>query len=244
MQDPRFQFGSGSQLPTLGCVVILASLCLVCMMPVLLVSTMQTAIERLHLSAPAATLAVVGIFLGGLVNIPVYQLDRSEAEHTIDMKAMFGVPGMAPRFEQVRRGTVVAVNLGGCVVPLALVVVQVAHIVATGGWVLVAAAGITAANVIACWRLAQPVPGIGIRMPALVSALVAVGGTWILLGAADLELYRAPVAFTAGVLGPLVGADLMHLGDLSKVSVGMLSIGGAGTFDGIVLSGVLAALVA
>ncbi|MEZ6069110.1 MAG: DUF1614 domain-containing protein [Pirellulales bacterium] len=152
--------------------------------------------------------------------------------------------GHGARFEQVRRGTVVAVNLGGCVVPLALVVVQVAHIVATGGWVLVAAAGITAANVIACWRLAQPVPGIGIRMPALVSALVAVGGTWILLGAADLELYRAPVAFTAGVLGPLVGADLMHLGDLSKVSVGMLSIGGAGTFDGIVLSGVLAALVA
>jgi uncharacterized membrane protein len=48
----------------------------------------------------------------------------------------------------------------------------------------------------------------------------------------------------AGVLGPLVGADLLNLRRFSRVSVGMLSIGGAGTFDGIVLSGVLAALLA
>jgi uncharacterized membrane protein len=213
-------------------------------MPVLLVNTMHTAIERLHLSGPAATLAVVGIFLGSLVNIPVYQLDRDDEEHTIDMTAVFGMPGMAPQFERVRRGTLIAVNLGGCVVPSALAVVQMSHIIAAGGWVLAASAGITLTNVIVCWRLAQPVAGVGIRLPALASALVAVGGTWVLLGATDLELYRAPVAFTAGVLGPVVGADLFHLGDLSRVSVGMLSIGGAGTFDGIVLSGVLAALVA
>ena len=54
----------------------------------------------------------------------------------------------------------------------------------------------------------------------------------------------APVAFVAGVLGPLVGADLMLLKDITRVSAGMLSIGGAGTFDGIVLSGMLAALLA
>jgi uncharacterized membrane protein len=52
------------------------------------------------------------------------------------------------------------------------------------------------------------------------------------------------VAFVAGVLGPLIGADLFHLKDISRVSAGILSIGGAGTFDGIVLSGILAALLA
>ena len=51
-------------------------------------------------------------------------------------------------------------------------------------------------------------------------------------------------AFTAGVAGPLVGADLLHLRDLARTPVGIMSIGGAGTFDGIILSGVLAALLA
>jgi uncharacterized membrane protein len=41
----------------------------------------------------------------------------------------------------------------------------------------------------------------------------------------------------------LIGADLLHLKDITRVSVGMLSIGGAGTFDGIVLSAVLATVL-
>ena len=65
----------------------------------------------------------------------------------------------------------------------------------------------------------QPVAGRGIREPV-------------------------PIAFTAGVAGPIIGADLLHLKDLPDTPVGVMSIGGAGTFDGIVLSGVLAALLA
>jgi uncharacterized membrane protein len=56
---------------------------------------------------------------------------------------------------------------------------------------------------------------------------------------------QAPrIAFVAGVLGPLVGADLMHLRDAAKLGSGVISMGGAGTFDGIVLSGVVAAYLA
>jgi uncharacterized membrane protein len=85
---------------------------------------------------------------------------------------------------------------------------------------------------------------VGIAMPGFVAALTAVAGTWILLWPAPYAELRAPVAFVAGVAGPLIGADLLHLKDITKVSAGMLSIGGAGTFDGIVLSGVLAAVLA
>jgi uncharacterized membrane protein len=53
-----------------------------------------------------------------------------------------------------------------------------------------------------------------------------------------------PVAFVAGVLGPLIGADLLHLRDIEKIATGIASIGGAGTFDGIVLSGIVAAYLA
>jgi uncharacterized membrane protein len=52
------------------------------------------------------------------------------------------------------------------------------------------------------------------------------------------------IAYVAGNLGPLVGADLLHLKEILRVPAGMLSFGGAGTFDGIVLSGILAALLA
>jgi uncharacterized membrane protein len=54
----------------------------------------------------------------------------------------------------------------------------------------------------------------------------------------------APVAFIAGVAGPLIGADLLHLKEIEQSAVGIASIGGAGTFDGIVLSGIVAAYLA
>jgi uncharacterized membrane protein len=81
-------------------------------------------------------------------------------------------------------------------------------------------------------------------MPGFVAALTAVTTTWLLLAGPGETPYRPPVAFVAGVLGPLVGADLLHLRDITRVPVGILSIGGAGTFDGIVLSGFLATLLA
>jgi uncharacterized membrane protein len=53
-----------------------------------------------------------------------------------------------------------------------------------------------------------------------------------------------PVAFIIGVVGPLVGADRLHLRDLEVNAIGVVSVGGAGTFDGIVLSGIVAAYLA
>jgi uncharacterized membrane protein len=50
----------------------------------------------------------------------------------------------------------------------------------------------------------------------------------------------ASPAYIAGVAGPLIGVDLLHLKGIEQSTVGMASIGGAGTFDGIVLSGIVA----
>jgi uncharacterized membrane protein len=47
-----------------------------------------------------------------------------------------------------------------------------------------------------------------------------------------------------GVLGPLIGADLLHLRDIEALETGIACIGGTGTFDGIVLSGFVAAYLA
>jgi uncharacterized membrane protein len=56
--------------------------------------------------------------------------------------------------------------------------------------------------------------------------------------------HATPVAFAAGTFGPLVGADLRHLGEIEQLETGMVSIGGAGTFDGIILSGIVALYLA
>jgi uncharacterized membrane protein len=93
---------------------------------------------------------------------------------------------------------------------------------------------------VVCYLLARPVPGIGIAIPGFVPPLVSAASALLL--APD---QAAPVAFVAGVVGSLVGADLLHLKDVYRIATtGMASIGGAGTFDGIVLSGIMAAYLA
>jgi uncharacterized membrane protein len=46
-----------------------------------------------------------------------------------------------------------------------------------------------------------------------------------------------------GVVGVLIGADLLNLGKVSKLGAPILSIGGAGTFDGIFLTGLISVLL-
>lgn len=52
----------------------------------------------------------------------------------------------------------------------------------------------------------------------------------------------APVAYIAGVWGTLVGADLLNLHRIRELGAHVLSIGGAGAFDGIFLVGIVAAI--
>ncbi len=228
--------------PALGCFVMGAVLLFLVLMPFLFVDMMHTALMRLHLTPGAALLAVLAIFLGSLVNIPVYRFEREQVLRVPPSIAMWGPWWLSPQFQEVHYETIVAVNLGGCVVPVLIAVWQMLFLAAAGSAVLLVTLYVTAVNIAVCYYVARPVPGIGIMMPGLISPLVSILLTWVFLPVDSVE--RASVAFVAGVLGPLVGADLLHLKDISKIPTAILSIGGAGTFDGIVLSGLLAALLA
>jgi uncharacterized membrane protein len=90
-----------------------------------------------------------------------------------------------------------------------------------------------------CHQLASPVPGLGIALPVFVPAIASA------TVASLLSLRRAaPLAYIGGSLGTLVGADLLNLGRVQGLGAPLVSIGGAGTFDGIFLTGVLAVLIA
>jgi uncharacterized membrane protein len=92
-------------------------------------------------------------------------------------------------------------------------------------------------NIMLCYLLAKPVPQVGLTLPVFIPDLAAAVSALLL--APDMA---ASVAFCAGILGPVVEADILNLKQVSKTHVGMASIGGAGTFDCIVISGLLAVL--
>jgi len=87
--------------------------------------------------------------------------------------------------------------------------------------------------------LAQPVPGVGIAVPTFVPALTAAISAWVLS-----RRYAAPLAYIGGSMGTLIGADLLNLGRIQGLGAPVASIGGAGTFDGIFLTAILAVLIA
>ena len=55
---------------------------------------------------------------------------------------------------------------------------------------------------------------------------------------------EAPLADACGSLGTLIGADLLNLGKVAGLGAPIASIGGAGKFDGIFLSGLIGVLLA
>jgi len=187
---------------------------------------------RLGLDPAAAMLALAGSLLGSYVNIPVAELpaERLRLHDAVDF---FGMHYFAPTGAQWP-GTVVAVNLGGAVIPVVLSLYLLAR---HGLWALGAVATIVVT--LAVHSLATPVPGMGIAAPLIAPPLVAAATALILS-----RRYAAPLAYIAGSLGTLIGADLLNLDKLSGLGAPIASIGGAGTFDGIFLTGVIAVLIA
>ena len=217
---------------------IFVFLFLLVLFPLFFGGLMIGALAKLHLDPDMAFFLVFAIILGGAINIPVKHIPRDEEMPDWRFGA-YGLGGLFPQFQRQTRETVIAVNLGGCIIPTLIALYELRFVAEQGTEALTAAALAAAVNIFACYRLARPMPGVGIGMPALITPLIAAAVAMLL--APD---YAPPVAFIAGVAGPLIGTDLLHLKDISKISVGTLSIGGAGTFDGIILSGIVAAYLA
>lgn len=225
-------------MATLIWLSLLAALLLALLLPLLFAELMLASLDKLHLSGSSAGLLVIAVVLGGFVNIPVRRI-RHPVPLVRNPFAAYGLLDAGPRFRLLSAETVIAVNLGGCLIPLGLAAYETAWLATSRPHALGALAVAALVNIAVCYAIARPVPGVGITLPSLVPALVS----------ASLALLLAPhqappVAFVAGIAGPLVGADLLRLGKVADIPSGIVSIGGAGTFDGIVLSGIIAAYLA
>jgi uncharacterized membrane protein len=190
------------------------------------------AYEHLGLSRRAAMAVLFGALLGSGINIPVaeFPTQRVAGPRVVEF---FGMEYVVPTVA-VRGSTVVAVNVGGAVIPVLLVVYLVARY-GFGPRGLAALAVVT----VVTHLLARPVPGVGIALPPLLPALAAAGAALL------LDRRGAPrTAFIAGTLGTLIGADVLNLWGLQDLGAPVVSIGGAGTFDGVFLTGIIAVLLA
>ena len=177
------------------------------------------------------TLLVLSL-VGSGVNIPVAELPPERVLSGEEV-LFFGMRYVVPVVEDWPR-TVIAINVGGAVIPTLL---SLYLVVKNGLW----APSLVAVAVVAAivHALARPVRGVGIAVPGLVPPLVAA------TTALTMSRRSAPaLAYVAGSLGTLIGADLLNLGRIRGLGAPIASIGGAGTFDGIFMSGILAVLLA
>ncbi len=200
---------------------------------VLQIGILGYAYEKMGVSRSAAYAILLFSLLGASINIPIAELPGEEVVVTQRVYDNWGVPYLVPVMKQWP-GTVLAINVGGALIPTILSIYLVFKNQIYGPAIL----GVFAVSAVV-HVLAEPVEGMGISVPLFIppiaSAIVAK------LLSRD---YAAPLAYVSGCLGTLIGADLLNINTLGQLGASIASIGGAGTFDGVFLTGVLAVLLA
>jgi uncharacterized membrane protein len=187
---------------------------------------------RLGVSPGAALMLLFGSLIGSYFNIPITVLPGQTVQSG-QIVDYFGMQYVVP-YVVSSPGTVIAVNVGGAVIPTLMSTYLVLRYQL---WLKALIATVAIAFII--HMMATPVHGIGIAVPVFAPVVA----TAILAFILSRE-YAAPLAYIGGSMGTLIGADLLNLDKINGLGAPVASIGGAGTFDGIFLTGILAVLLA
>ncbi len=195
------------------------------------VGILQYVFESMGISRRYLLALLFFCLVGSYVNIPIAQFPGTH-ERTGQVVEFFGMEYVVPVVVN-SPGTILAINVGGAIIPCVLsLYLIIKHELF---WRSAVAVGIVSVLV---HLMARPVPGVGIAVPILVPPLVTA-----LVALALSNWNPAPLAYIAGSLGTLIGADLMNLGEVRNLGAPVASIGGAGKFDGIFLTGLVAVLL-
>jgi uncharacterized membrane protein len=196
------------------------------------IGILQYAYEKIGIDRRHMFTLLLLSLLGSYINIPVAELP-AEHIHSGRVITFYGMRHVIPMVKEWPR-TIIAVNVGGAVVPviLSLYLIFKNRLYARS----FIAVGIVTAIV---HLMAYPVQGVGIATPTFMPPLVATVAAVLLY-----QQYAPPLAYIGGSLGTLIGGDLMNLGKIQGLGAPIAAIGGAGTFDGIFVTGILAVLLA
>ena len=207
----------------------------------LLVALLQVGIfsyvfDRLGISSGVALTLLLVSLIGSMINLPVARF-RDQVVRVRRTVSVFGVRYVVPVL--TRRSTTIAVNVGGALVPAGVSAYLIAH--DRIGWQALVAVVVVGALV---HLVARPVPGLGIAVPALLPGVFAALVAMALYAVAGHPAAVAGLAYAGGTLGTLLGADLVNLPKVRRLGAPVVSIGGAGTFDGVFITGIIAVLLA
>lgn len=204
---------------------------------ILFINIIGISFAKLGLPPSLAFVLLFGSLIGSFINIPLTELE-TESDVIHYQSKYFGLFFPQRVIERRPVKTVIAANVGGAVIPVFISLYLMAMF---PHMVLPVIIG-TVICVVVSYTFAKPIPGMGIGMPIFVApvtaALVA-----LVLAALFPGAVRTVLAYICGVLGVLIGADLLNLDKIKKLGAPTASIGGAGTFDGIFLTGILAVLL-
>ena len=187
----------------------------------------------------ASTMVALAVLLSPF-NLVVAEYESRVLVPVVRRVEFFGLPIHIPDIVYALRKTTVAINLGGCLIPVIVSAVMLAKLALTGLPLLLASTAAVLLLAMLVYPASRIVRGVGVVVPGLYPPIMA-----SILGVLVAEVLGQPwaaplIAYVSGSLGTLIGADLLNLGRLVKMGVPLISIGGMGTFDGIYLSGILA----
>jgi uncharacterized membrane protein len=182
----------------------------------------------LGISSQTAFILLFSILLGSAVNIP---LTKKKFVYT-EKRSFFGLWRQPKLLVQC-----VSINLGGAVIPILLSIYFLIEILLKGFSLKPVLIAMVLMIIISNF-LSRMNPGRGITISAVIPPIFAAVFAMIL--APD---FAASCAFVSGVLGVLIGADLLNIKRIQSMGSGFISIGGAGVFDGIFLIGIASSLL-
>jgi uncharacterized membrane protein len=194
------------------------------------VGIIESASQKLGMSHRAVTLLLLLSIFGSYINIPVATISSPPLAHHHQIYNLSYIPTLLPDPDD----TIIAVNLGGAVIPVLLS----AYLLTQVGGVAPALIA-TAIVALLVHHFSRVIPGAGIAVPIFIPGFAAA-----ILAVLLTRERRPVVAYVAGTIGCLVGADVLNLGMVARLNAPIASIGGAGTFDGVFVSGVIAVLLA
>jgi uncharacterized membrane protein len=200
----------------------------------LLITVGEVAFQRIGFSSLEYVLILTGTLVGSTIDIPVTRVLGTEPHIEVEEVRVFGLYYRIPRLAGREVSTVVAVNIGGAVIP----VLVSAYLLASHSGLLAGAVVGSIATAALVHLMARKVKGVGIVTPALLPPIAAAVIAYLVSPGSP-----AIVAYISGTMGALVGADLTNLRNITRLGAPMVSIGGAGTFDGVFLTGLFAVLL-
>lgn len=246
--------------------LILLAIVVPFLLAIFFVGVAANSLVMFGLSYQEASLLLIASLIGGVINIPLTRRHVQLANPRLAQMSP-SMQRLAMIFHFYPPATVeevVAINVGGGIIPVGFS----AYLLWRYPSVILLAVVATLLVALAAKLLARPMPGIGIALPGFIPPIVAAGVAFALVALAGNPLGMvsvAPIAYVSGTLGTLIGADLLNLPLVLRgglLAAGpqrvwrpgpdvpanpdkprIVSIGGAGVFDGVFLTGILAAFL-